>query len=382
MIDQTVTRALKVALRRHEIGNASPYRLFFAGKGKSGASFGFMQGDLAAGQPEVQRTFRAVLVRAGIAPEGISSFVRRLSVHLIKNPLDTGETQLVNSALKSASDLIDAMDDTIFAGVARSLETCIARAAGADLTIMPQALIYMALWINMSGPPTKLLSWLSGQSTNLGRHVQPATAPVTAADMEAYLQATNYYLENPQNFAHMRECAAAGAAELVSPPKAESFSPTEARSSWNETAAALPEHFAYEQASGRMFLVTAAGPEIVGSGYSGSSREGGRNDPAKQCVEDVGPLPRGLYAIGRPRLGPSPFSLPLVPSPTNLMCGRGGFYVHGDSLAAPGGASHGCIILDLPVRRRIAAAPTHILRVVDLLAARAPGALGAIEHAP
>src|SRR4051812_22929089 len=41
-----LTAALKAAVRKNEIGDASPYQLSFARKDKSGASFGFMQGDL------------------------------------------------------------------------------------------------------------------------------------------------------------------------------------------------------------------------------------------------------------------------------------------------------------------------------------------------
>ena len=58
MPQESVKPALRAGLRMHEIGSASPYKLFFAAKGKSGASFGFMQGDLAAGQPDVTKTFR------------------------------------------------------------------------------------------------------------------------------------------------------------------------------------------------------------------------------------------------------------------------------------------------------------------------------------
>src|SRR3954447_13785340 len=67
MPQESVKPALRAGLRMHEIGSASPYKLFFAAKGKSGASFGFMQGDLAAGQPDVTKTFRRALQRAGMA---------------------------------------------------------------------------------------------------------------------------------------------------------------------------------------------------------------------------------------------------------------------------------------------------------------------------
>ena len=54
MVDETLKPELRLALRLHEIGDASPYALSFAGKGNSGASFGFMQGDMNGGQPEVR----------------------------------------------------------------------------------------------------------------------------------------------------------------------------------------------------------------------------------------------------------------------------------------------------------------------------------------
>jgi hypothetical protein len=53
MPEENLKPALRRALQVHEIGDETPYRLFFAAKGKSGASFGFMQGDLAGKQPVV-----------------------------------------------------------------------------------------------------------------------------------------------------------------------------------------------------------------------------------------------------------------------------------------------------------------------------------------
>jgi hypothetical protein len=47
--------ALRSAVRFNEISDETPYRLSFAGKGTSGGSFGFMQGDLAAGQTVFRR---------------------------------------------------------------------------------------------------------------------------------------------------------------------------------------------------------------------------------------------------------------------------------------------------------------------------------------
>jgi len=80
-------------------------------------------------------------------------------------------------------------------------------------------------------------------------------------------------------------------------------------------SATLPaRHFTYEQATGRMFLTEAGENELMAAGYSGSPAHGGKNNPQAQCEEDIGPIPRGVYKIGRPRKGPTPFSLPLTPT--------------------------------------------------------------------
>ena len=214
MPDEALKPALRAALRVHEIGNDSPYHLFFAAKGKSGASFGFMQGDLAAHQPEVERTFRYVLTAAGMAPNVIADLVRRLSVHLIANPLSPDETKKVNDALLAGRALVDAMDESILAKVYTGVDACTARAAQARRSIAPKALLYMAMWINMTGPPSKLLVWLDGRDPQLRRPVAPPGNLVDVAAVEAYLLATDYYTENPRNFAHMQESAAAGAQKL------------------------------------------------------------------------------------------------------------------------------------------------------------------------
>ena len=69
----------------------------------------------------------------------------------------------------------------------------------------------MALWINMSGPPSTLLTWLSGHSVAMAGSSVPSPGPVVdAAAIQAYLRATRYFRDNPRNFTHLTECAAAG----------------------------------------------------------------------------------------------------------------------------------------------------------------------------
>lgn len=91
--------------------------------------------------------------------------------------------------------------------------------------------------------------------------------------------------------------------------------------------------------------------DLVATGYAGTGQ--GKNNPAYECVQDLGPIPHGNYTIRGPVQGPSPYSLPLAAATGNNMCGRSGFFIHGDAIANPGNASHGCIVLSQPVRRQI-----------------------------
>lgn len=104
----------------------------------------------------------------------------------------------------------------------------------------------------------------------------------------------------------------------------------------------------YSQRTGQL-----SGPGISASGYSGHQE--GKNNPALETDHGVGPIPRGTWRIGapvdHPHLGPR--ALPLSPAPGTETFGRSGFFVHGDSSAHPGDASHGCIVLPRNVREAI-----------------------------
>lgn len=95
----------------------------------------------------------------------------------------------------------------------------------------------------------------------------------------------------------------------------------------------------------------------VARGYSGLGPA--KNNPSWQDHRDIGPIPRGRYQISTPECvdapGPhGPYVLGLTPDPQNEMFGRAGFLIHGDSIAHPGTASHGCLILPRPIRSLIA----------------------------
>lgn len=118
----------------------------------------------------------------------------------------------------------------------------------------------------------------------------------------------------------------------------------------------------YEQITGNLF---EDGIELLSTGYSGSGE--GKNNPEMQHVADVGPIPCGDYTIEQPidTAEHGPFVLPLRAATANEMFGRSGFLIHGDSIASPGNASKGCIILSREIRETIWSSRVIALRVVS-----------------
>jgi hypothetical protein len=105
----------------------------------------------------------------------------------------------------------------------------------------------------------------------------------------------------------------------------------------------------YEQENGQL---SQNGADVA-IGYSGAG--GGKNNPAMQEAQRIGPIPRGRYTIGEPVNTEThgPYVLRLTPDDANDMHGRSGFLIHGDSVKAPGTASEGCIIMPRWVREQI-----------------------------
>lgn len=101
------------------------------------------------------------------------------------------------------------------------------------------------------------------------------------------------------------------------------------------------------------------------TGYSGAGR--GKNNPLMRAAVGTGPIPRGRWRMTEVRSCPDstgPFTIVLEPMPGTDTCGRSAFRIHGDSIAHPGRASHGCIILQLAVRKAIWASMDRMLEVV------------------
>jgi hypothetical protein len=108
--------------------------------------------------------------------------------------------------------------------------------------------------------------------------------------------------------------------------------------------------------------------KLVSNGYAGGNcgkNPEGIDNPDDEGLKNIGPLPEGIYTFGTPvdhsHLGA--FAIPLIPDPANNMLGRGGFYLHGDTVQYQA-ASEGCIIQPLPTRDACWASPDHQLQVV------------------
>lgn len=116
----------------------------------------------------------------------------------------------------------------------------------------------------------------------------------------------------------------------------------------------------YNQRTGE--LSSADG--VLATGYSGAP--GAKNDPEKQDLTNVGPIPRGTYTVGVPFTSDAhgPWAMRLTPDPTNEMYGRAGFLMHGDSVEHPGAASEGCIIMPRDVRKTVWNSDDHQLVVI------------------
>lgn len=116
----------------------------------------------------------------------------------------------------------------------------------------------------------------------------------------------------------------------------------------------------YEQSSGRLLLEDIdGGAALLARCYSGAP--GFVNDPDAQGEVGRGPIPRGLWLVGRAvrhsTLGPA--AIPLLPATATetgqvaagtTRLGRSGFYIHGDNDKRNQSASRGCIVCPRVIR--------------------------------
>jgi len=212
MVDSAFFPAIRAAIKENELGDASPYCLSYARLGQSGASFGIFQGDTNV-NPLARSTLSAVLNAAGLDDATVAGILAAVSRPLPDgNPLSPDDTRLANAALDSTvgQPIVDRMDDELMQTVLKGIDSCIA--ASGTRPIDPEAQLYIALWVNMTGAPTTLARWLGG--TAIDGLAPPEGATVSADDLRNYLLASAYFRNNPRNFPHMQASVAAGAALL------------------------------------------------------------------------------------------------------------------------------------------------------------------------
>jgi hypothetical protein len=113
-------------------------------------------------------------------------------------------------AAPAGAALVDAMDAQLLQTVLMHIQQAVDAAAIRNWTLADVALLYIALWSNMTGAPGQLCAWIGGQTIS---GVAPPHGPIMAeADLQTYLSAQSYFQQHPANFIHFKQSVAAGAA--------------------------------------------------------------------------------------------------------------------------------------------------------------------------
>lgn len=103
--------------------------------------------------------------------------------------------------------------------------------------------------------------------------------------------------------------------------------------------------------------------KLIGTGYSGNLTN--KNNPDRQHVKGMGPLPRGTYRIGGHTSSKGPMTINLKQT-AGESYGRSLFRIHGEKKApaVPGFASEGCIIMGPHIRSKIILSSDRTLEVM------------------
>jgi hypothetical protein len=213
MTNASLLPAVKAALRANELGPANPYRLSFADLGKSGASFGIFQADTAA-NIGARSALRLILTAAGFPAAKISTILNTLSAPCSSTSLALCDLLAVNAAIAAPAGqhLVDEIDEVTLDTVLRHLDQAADAADAQGKTIEPRGLLMIALWVNMTGAPNTLCSWIEGATV---AQVRPPPNPIVSADeIECYLRAQQYFVANPRTIPHFLASVSAGVALL------------------------------------------------------------------------------------------------------------------------------------------------------------------------
>ena len=115
----------------------------------------------------------------------------------------------------------------------------------------------------------------------------------------------------------------------------------------------------YSQSTGELWH----DDKLIGKGYSGNLTN--KNNPDRQHVRGMGPLPRGTYQITGHSRSKGPMTI-ILKQIAGDSFGRSAFRIHGEKVppALPGFASEGCIIMQPAVRAKIILSGDHTLEVI------------------
>lgn len=206
---------IRAALRANESGSADPYTLSYAGLGRSGPSFGIFQADMAANL-DARSCMRIILVGAGMSAAAASSLVSQLGIACMACPLNHNDEAAVLAAMNDAPgrQMIDAMDDVTLGTALGYVGRAMDAAAVVGWSLDEGASCAVALWANMTGAPTTLDLWLSGEAVVIdGISLAPPAGPIISqTDLEWYLSHTQFFEAHQSNLAHLQASIATGLA--------------------------------------------------------------------------------------------------------------------------------------------------------------------------
>jgi hypothetical protein len=210
MTDSTMLPAIRAAIKANEIGSGDPYKLSYAGKANSGASFGIFQNDTAANK-QALATLKSILQAAKLPGPQVTRIIGLVSIPQLVDPLTPEDSEAANDALSSADGkkAVDALDEKRLKVICGYLDDAVSASTN---PIEGKAQLGICMWCNMTGPPTTMLTWLRGSAVDLlGGRVEPPGNPVSFDDLTRLLIYTTFFVENPGNWQHFADSAEEGA---------------------------------------------------------------------------------------------------------------------------------------------------------------------------
>jgi len=199
------------------------YKLSFAEKGQSGASFGLFQNDIAANST-ARNTFRDILLHYEI--NGARVFSDAKVEIIITAAAQKGVTQAdfkaniegtetrnqVNQALDSAygHTHIDAQDNIALQTATNYTVSLLSTLNSSTAVYGPGCLTYInpdpvtlgaaVAWINMTGAPNLLTDYLAGKAVTFNGQTRQLHAAPQRDNMHFYLQNMDYFRTKNPNF--------------------------------------------------------------------------------------------------------------------------------------------------------------------------------------